>query len=347
MPNNDISADTQVARIFEWRRGFNALHLMDIGVRLQLFRTLAQAPEGMTADALALKLGLKPHFVQVWCNTAYGFELLEGATDNRFKLAPFIDKVLASPGHPRYLGGYVRLGTQFATEDFRQCTEAFRTGEFVPFQGRSDEFLRTIGDSTAGLHVLSARKILPELPGVAERLNGGGRLLEVGCGVGGHLLQVAKAFPASQCAGVDIDRGSIAAARAAITQAGLADRVQLHEGDVGAVIQPESFDVVVMVEVLHEIAQAIRPQVIAGCYRALKPGGWIVIIDETYPSTLQEMRAPEFMFPLQTGFEELLWGNIIPTREEQETLLRSAGFAGEINRSIVGEGFTVLTSQRS
>ena len=107
-----------------------------------------------------------------------------------------------------------------------------------------------------------------------------------------------------------------------------------------------SFDVAMMIEVLHEIAPALRQAVMNGCAQALRPGGWLVIIDETYPSTLAQARQPEFRFPLQTGFEELIWGNIIPTRQEQQRLLRQAGFAGEIHRALLGEGFTLLSTQR-
>ena len=82
-------------------------------------------------------------------------------------------------------------------------------------------------------------------------------------------------------------------------------------------------------------------------YRAImRSDGWLLIIDETYPSTLADSRQPEFLFPVQTGFEELTWGNVLPTREEQETLLQSAGFTGKIARAIIGEGFTVLTVQK-
>jgi SAM-dependent methyltransferase len=115
---------------------------------------------------------------------------------------------------------------------------------------------------------------------------------------------------------------------------------------VGAKIGPASVDAAVMVEVLHEIAQPIRPAVIRETAAALRPGGWLVIVDETYPSTLEEVRRPEFLFPLMTGFEELLWGNIIPTREEQETLLQAAGLTGPVERSIIGEGFTVLCTRK-
>jgi SAM-dependent methyltransferase len=344
-PESGITADTQVARIFAWRRGFNAMHLIDLGVRLGLFRALAESP-GATPAEIAAKLGLHEPYVRVWCITAHGFELVDGSEDGRFRLAAHFDTILANPGHPRYLGGYVRLGTEFAAEDFRQLDEAFRSGGSVPFQGRSQAFAQIVADSTAGLQVLSARKILPELPGLKATLDGGGRLLEVGCGTGSHLIQLAKAFPGCQCVGVDIDPTGLAAARSAIAKAGVAERVTIVEGDVGEKIEPASFDAVVMIEVLHEIGPALRPGVVRSCARALRPGGWLAIIDETYPSTLAETRQREFQFPLQTGFEELLWGNVIPTREEQERLLRDAGFAGEIGRALIGEGFTVLTVQK-
>lgn len=343
--SGELTAEFQAARIFEWRRGFNAMHLIDLGVQLGLFKALAEAP-GQTPAQLAAKLKLHAPYVEVWCTTAYSFALLEGGEDRRFQLAPFIDEVLANPGNPRYLGGYVRLGTEFATDDHRYCLEAFRSGAKVPFQGRSDDFAKAVGEATAGLQILSARKLLPQLPGLKERLESGGTLLEVGIGTGRHLIQMAKAFPKSLCIGVDIDPTGLKAARDAIDVAGFADRVDLIEGDLCEVILPSSADAVVMIEVLHEIAPIIRQQVVDGCYRALRPGGWFLIIDETYPSTLAESRQPEFLFPVQTGFEELTWGNVIPTREEQETLLRGAGFAGEISRFIVGEGFTVLSVQK-
>jgi len=146
--------------------------------------------------------------------------------------------------------------------------------------------------------------------------------------------------------GVDIEADSLAAARAKIAGAGLQERVEARQGTIASAVQPSSVDAVVMIEVLHEIAPGVRPAVVSAAARTLKAGGWMVIVDETYPSTLEEMRRPEFRFPLQTGFEELLWGNVIPTREEQEKLLRDAGLKGPINRELIGEGFTVLTVQR-
>jgi SAM-dependent methyltransferase len=341
----EVTAESQVARLFAWRRGFNAMHLIDLGVRLGLFKAFAESPD-VTARQVADRLGLHAPYVEVWCTTAYSFELLEADEERRFRLAPFVSEILANPAHPRYLGGYVRLGTEFATADYRLAPEAFRTGSTVPFQGRSEDFARTVAEAIAGMNLVLARRILPSLSGVAEQLNQGGAVLEVGCGAGNLLLQLAKAYPNSRRTGVDIDPTGLAAAREAIQKAGLTERVQILEADISSAVQPETYEVVVMVEVLHEISPALRSGVLRGCARALRSGGWLVIVDETYPSTLAEARRSEFSFPVQTGFEELMWGNSVPTKEEQERLLREAGFTGTINRSLMGEGFTVLSTQK-
>lgn len=349
LPPAAPSADEQVARIFAWRRGFNAMHLIDLGTRLGLFEALAASP-GQSAAELAGMLGLHAPYVQTWCTTAYSLELLDADDDSqaaRFRLAPHIDAILGNQAHPRYLGGYVRLGAEFATDDYRLAQRAFATGEVAPYQGRSDGFTTAVTQAIAGVNVMLARKILPGVAGVADVLNAGGSLLEVGCGTGFLQLQLAKAFPNARCTGVDIDPTGLAAARRAVERAGLEERVRILEGDVGSVVAPESFDVVVMVEVLHEIDPAIRGGVVESCARALAPGGWLVIVDETYPSDLAQARQPDYRFPLQTGFEELMWGNVVPTREEQERLLAEAGFGEAPQRSVFGEGFTLLVARKA
>jgi len=168
---------------------------------------------GADRQGLAAHLGLHAAYVEVWCKTAYGLEILDADDAGKYRLAPYFDVILASPTHPRYLGGYVRLGTEVAAEDFHRCREAFRTGSVKPFQGRGDHFNQAIAESTQGLQVVTAKKILPGLAGLADKLAAGGAILEIGCGTGNFLLQVAKAFPKARCAGVDIDDDSLAQAR--------------------------------------------------------------------------------------------------------------------------------------
>ncbi len=343
-PSPTPTADDQVARIFEWRRGFNTILLIDLGLELGLFRALAESPG--TAHELARRLSLHAPYLRTWLWTAHGMGLVDADEAECFRLAPYMDQILANASHPRYLGGYVRLGPCVAAEDFSRCVEAFRTGHVVPFQGRGDRFARLIAEATWGLQIATARKILPGVPGLQGRLDAGGTVLEVGCGTGNFLVQAAKAFPNARILGADIDADSLAVARERLAGAGVADRVRLVEGDAGQLVEPASVDAVVMIEVLHEISPGIRGAVVNGAARTLKAGGAFVIVDETYPSTLADSRLPEYRFPLQTGIEELTWGNVLPTREEQEALLRDAGFAAPAQRALIGEGFTVLVATR-
>ena len=101
-----------------------------------------------------------------------------------------------------------------------------------------------------------------------------------------------------------------------------------------------------MIEVLHEISKDSRQEVMNSCFKILKKGGTLVIVDETYPTNIDEFRKDNFLFPVQTGFEELIWGNIIPDKIEQEALIKKAGFKNKINRFNLGEGFTVLSIQK-
>src|SRR5262249_54188922 len=240
----EVTADSQVARIFEWRRGFNIIHLIDLGIKLGLVKALADAP-GSSAQELAGKLGLHAPHVETWCHTAYGMEILEADGSKGWRLAPYFDVILASPTHPRYLGGYVRLGTEVAADDFQSLVQAFRSAATKPFQGRGESFAQAIAESTWGLQVITAKKLLPELPGLAARLQAEGAILEVGCGTGNLLLQLAKAFPAAQCVGVDIDDESLQIARGKIERAGAGDRVHARHGTVAAATQPKTFDTVV------------------------------------------------------------------------------------------------------
>jgi len=222
----EVAAKTQTAKIFEWRRGFDAMFLIDLGVRLGLFRAFAEKP-GATSREIAARLGLHLPYLEVWCTTAYSFELLEVDADSRFRLAPSWENILANPMHPRYLGSLLQLLTEFATDDFRQYLDGFRSGRTVPFQGRSDTFARLVAEATAGLNVAIVRKVLPVLPGLLGWLDSGGMILDVGCGSGGLLIQLARAFPKSRCFGIDIDPTGLAAARVAIQEAGVSHRVEI------------------------------------------------------------------------------------------------------------------------
>jgi len=85
---------------------------------------------------------------------------------------------------------------------------------------------RHIYDLTRKPYLLGRDRLIAELD-----LEAGGSVLEMGCGTGRNLIAVARAYPRAELFGFDISEEMLKTARAAVTLAGLADRIQLRQGD--------------------------------------------------------------------------------------------------------------------
>ena len=58
-----------------------------------------------------------------------------------------------------------------------------------------------------------------------------GTVLEVGCGTGRNLVQVARRYPTAMLYGFDISKAMLATARTNVERAGLSDRITLKQAD--------------------------------------------------------------------------------------------------------------------
>ena len=118
-------------------------------------------------------------------------------------------------------------------------------------------------------------------------LRGDERILDLGCGRGAVLLMAAQHLTTGRAVGVDLWRnadqsGNSAEAtqRNALAE-GVADRVELHTGDMTALpFEDNSFDVVVSSLAVHNISgSAGREKAISEAVRVLRPGGRLLIAD--------------------------------------------------------------------
>ena len=118
-------------------------------------------------------------------------------------------------------------------------------------------------------------------------LRGDERILDMGCGRGAVLLMAAQHLTTGWAVGVDLWRrrdqsgnSPEATQRNAVAE-GVADRVELHTGDMTALpFEDNSFDVVVSSLAIHNIsARAGREKAIDEAVRVLRPGGRLMIAD--------------------------------------------------------------------
>jgi ubiquinone/menaquinone biosynthesis C-methylase UbiE len=121
----------------------------------------------------------------------------------------------------------------------------------------------------------------------ALALRGDERVLDLGCGRGAVLLAAARRLPRGRAIGIDLwstedQSGNAQSATQANAQAeGVADRIELHTGDMRALPLPDaSVDVVVSSLAIHNIPDAAgRAQAIAEALRVLRPGGRLRLAD--------------------------------------------------------------------
>jgi SAM-dependent methyltransferase len=118
-------------------------------------------------------------------------------------------------------------------------------------------------------------------------LRGEERILDLGCGRGAVLLLAAQHLTTGRAVGVDLWRSadqsgnSAEATRRNATAEGVADRVELHTGDMTALpLEDDGFDVVVSSLAIHNIrGRAGREKALEEAVRVLRPGGRLLIAD--------------------------------------------------------------------
>lgn len=132
-------------------------------------------------------------------------------------------------------------------------------------------------------------------------LTGDERVLDLGCGRGAVLMLAAGALTTGKAVGIDLWRSVDQSGNAEdVTRRnaeleGVADRIELHTGDITDLpFRDGEFDVVVSSLAIHNIKRAEgRDEAIAEAVRVLRPGGRLAVFDiqatQQYQTKLAEL----------------------------------------------------------
>ena len=141
------------------------------------------------------------------------------------------------------------------------------------------------------------------------------RLVDVACGSGAFLRDLAEAFPRAALAGLDLSPAYLSEARArsgrGMVQAN-AERLPLAD---------DSLDAATCVYLFHELPPRVRPIVAAELARVLKPGGVLAFADSVQPSDEPQLARMLEAFPAY--FHEPFYGSYAET--DLEALFATVG----------------------
>lgn len=106
----------------------------------------------------------------------------------------------------------------------------------------------------------------------------GGRIMDVGCGPGTVVIELARAFPDSEVVGIDLSEPLLDIARQSAVDAGLSDRIVLEVADVQDIpYEANSFDALANLNMFHIVEDPIA--MLNEMERILVPDGYLMLGD--------------------------------------------------------------------
>src|SRR5918994_1296977 len=269
MPPTPTLAD-QVSRLYDLVAGYHATNLLEIARELGVWEALTRRP-GLASGELAERLGTDPFYTDVLCRTAFSFGLVERDGEG-WRMAPHFDQILGDPASSFYLACAPRVHMVLG-EDYRDYVRHFRAGTTRSYQEHDEGFMREVAEALKALPRIFLDLVLPRLPGLAERLQAGGRVLDVGCGGGWAVVQLAERFGGISCVGIDLEPYSVELAQRLIDERGLAGRCEARLQSADQLGEDGTYDVATSFLVVHEIAPAAKAGAFAAGARGVEGRG--------------------------------------------------------------------------
>jgi ubiquinone/menaquinone biosynthesis C-methylase UbiE len=250
--------------------------LLSIGHRTGLFDVMAAMPPA-DSRAIARESGLDERYVREWLGAMVtgGIVRFDGARCLYHLPAEHAAALTRAAGPENLAIPSQWISLLGGVED--ELVDAFANGGGVP-STHYRRFNKVMSeDSSQRVASLLVSDVLPLVPGLRERLERGIEVLDVGCGMGRTLCELAQHFPRSRFLGIDLSVDAIAAARREAAARRLKN-LRFEERDAAALTPELRFDAATAFGVIHRQPEPER--VLASIAAALRPNGLLLMQEE-------------------------------------------------------------------
>ena len=225
-----------------------------IGHRLGLYSALADTPA--TPEQLATRTGTNQRYVTEWlAGQAAGGYVSFDAPTGTFSLTPEQAFALAEPDGLSLPAAFLIAVGALRAEP--RITEAFRTGAGFGWHEHDPDVFTGTEAFFRPLYVANlVSHWIPALDGVDAKLTAGGRVADVGCGLGASTVLLAQAYPNATIVGSDYHRESIDIARSRAAEAGVANRTSF-EPSSAQTFSGSGYDLVATFDCLHDMGDPL------------------------------------------------------------------------------------------
>jgi 2-polyprenyl-3-methyl-5-hydroxy-6-metoxy-1,4-benzoquinol methylase len=191
--------------------------------------------------------------------------------------------VLVDEVDPMFTAPLARVAMAF-TRNVERLAEAYRTGGGLGWDEMGPDARE--GQAAANRPFFMGplvTEVLPLLPDVDAALRDGGRVADIGCGMGWSSIGMATGYPRARVDGFDVDGPSVERARQLAADAGVADRVRFSLVDAGGLADDGGYDLVTAFECVHDLPDPVA--VLTTMRNLVRPGGTVLVVDEKVAAT--------------------------------------------------------------
>jgi 2-polyprenyl-3-methyl-5-hydroxy-6-metoxy-1,4-benzoquinol methylase len=308
--------------------------LIRIGDKLGLYKALA-AGGPQTSAELAKKTGTAERYVREWLSAqAAGGYVTYDPGAGKFYLSEEQAFAMADESSPVFLPGAFQVALA-AVKAEELLTERFKTGKGLGWHEHHHElFEGTERFFRPGYAANLVATWIPSLEGVDQKLKSGGRVADIGCGLGASTILMAKSYPKSEFVGFDYHDKSIESAKQRAKDAGVSDRIRFEVAKAKD-YPGKDYDFVTFFDCLHDMGDPAGAS--AHVRSTLKKDGTWMIVEPNAGDKLEDN-----LNPIGRAFYGASTLLCTPASLDQEVGLALGAQAGEkrLREVVTGGGFT-------
>nr|WP_245850283.1 class I SAM-dependent methyltransferase [Mycobacterium angelicum] len=258
--------------------------LLSIGHQTGLLDTMAGLPPS-TSTQIADAAGLNERYVREWLGGATTGHVVEyDAAAGTYALPAHRAAVLTRSAGPDNLAMVAQF-MPLLGEVEQKIVGCFRAGGGLSYSEYPRFHTLMAEQSGAVFDASLVDVVLPLVAGLTERLRAGADLADLGCGSGHAINVMAQAFPASRFTGIDFSDEAVATGIQEAARLGLTN-ASFESHNLAQLDKESAYDVITVFDAIHD--QAHPAQVLENIYRALRPGGVLLMADIKASSRLEE-----------------------------------------------------------
>jgi 2-polyprenyl-3-methyl-5-hydroxy-6-metoxy-1,4-benzoquinol methylase len=322
-----------VKAVVDFGATFNAA-LIRIGDKLGLYKALA-AGGPQTSAELAKKTGTAERYVREWLSAqAAGGYVTYDPGAGKFHLSEEQAFAMADETSPVFLPGAFQVALA-AVKAEELLTERFKTGKGLGWHEHHHElFEGTERFFRPGYAANLVATWIPSLECVDQKLKSGGRVADVGCGLGASTILMAKSYPKSEFVGFDYHDKSIESAKQRAKDAGVSDRIRFEVAKAKD-YPGKDYDFVTFFDCLHDMGDPAGAS--AHVRSSLKKDGTWMIVEPNAGDKLEDN-----LNPIGRAFYGASTLLCTPASLDQEVGLALGAQAGEkrLREVVTSGGFT-------